>query len=58
MEARRRSRRRRGTDNDRRQGEEIVRLNDHGESTPALDMTATAPKRDRVDVTADHEAAP
>jgi hypothetical protein len=58
MKARERSRARRETNDDRREHEKIVRLHDHCKAPSVLSMTATARKRDCVNVTANHEAAP
>jgi len=58
METRRRSRGRRRADDDRRQGEQIVGLNYYGVAPAALYVTAASRDYDRVDVTADHAAAP
>lgn len=58
VEARGRRRRGCGTDDDRGEREEIVRLDDHCEAAPVLSMTAPARKLDRVNITANHEVAP
>jgi hypothetical protein len=58
MEARRWRRLRCRADDDRRQGEKIVRLDDHAETTALLRMASAVRRRDRVHVTADHGVAP
>jgi hypothetical protein len=58
MEGGRWSRARGGTDDDRGEREKIVGLHDHGKATAMLDSAAATRKRDRVDVTPNHEAVP
>jgi len=50
MKACRRSRRRRGADDDRREREEIVRLHDHRKAPAVLDTAPAARQRDRVEL--------
>jgi hypothetical protein len=45
-------------DDDRREREQVVRLNDYGEAAPVLDVSAATREGDRVDVTAYHGALP
>jgi hypothetical protein len=58
METRSRSRGRGRTDDDRRQREQIICLDHDGKTPAALYVTAASGDHDRVDVTADHAAAP
>jgi hypothetical protein len=58
MEARARRRLRGRANDDRREVEEIVGLDDDGETSPVLCVAPPARERDLVDVTADHGGAP
>ena len=58
MEARGRSRRRGRADEDRGQREEVACLRDHRKAAPVLHVAPPPRKCDRVNVTANHEAAP
>lgn len=52
------SRARSRTDDDSRERQQIVRLDDHRMAAALLDMAALARKGDRVDITTDHAASP
>jgi hypothetical protein len=58
MEAGCERRARRGADDDRGEGEQIVGLDDHSEASALLDVTALAWELDSVDITTDHVASP
>ena len=58
VKARGRGRSRRWAHNDRRQREQIVCLHDHRKATSMLHTTAPTRQRDRMNITADHAAAP
>jgi hypothetical protein len=58
MEACREGRQRGGADDDGRQGQESVGLDDHRVAAASLYVTTLPRQRDRVDVTTDHAAPP
>ncbi len=58
VEACRRSAVRGRADDDGREGQQVVGLDDHSEPAAVLDASASSWQRDRVDVTANHAIAP
>ncbi len=58
MEARPRCRTRGGTDDDRRESQQVVSLNDDGIAKTVLDPTTPPGQSDRVDVTTNHATPP